>query len=84
MVKIKNSRDKDVEQEKHSFIDGGSANLYNCFENQFADSSENRLDLSPDPSIPLLGRYVNEAPQGHLLNYVHTSFIHNSQKLETT
>ena len=23
-------------------------------------------------------------PQGHLLNYVHSSFIHNSQKLETT
>ena len=23
-------------------------------------------------------------PQGHLLNYVHSNFVHNSQKLETT
>jgi hypothetical protein len=28
------------------------------------------------PTIPL--------PQGHLLNYVHSSFIHNSQKLQKT
>ena len=40
--------------------------------------------LLQDPDIPLLKTYQNETPQGHLLNYAQSSFIHNGQKLETT
>ena len=36
--------------------------------------------LSEDPAIPLLAIY----PEGHMLHYVHSSLIYNSQKLERT
>jgi hypothetical protein len=39
--------------------------------------------LPEDPAIPLLGIYPEDAPEGHMLHYVHSSLIYNSQKLET-
>jgi hypothetical protein len=44
------------------------------------------INLLEDPAIPLLGIYSNvpTMPQGHMFHYVHSSFICNSQKLETT
>jgi hypothetical protein len=48
MAKIKTKKpqviahaDEDVEQGEHLCIDGGSANLYNHFDNQFVGFSEN-------------------------------------------
>lgn len=38
--------------------------------------------LPEDPAIPLLGIYPEDA--GHMLHYVHSSLIYNSQKLERT
>jgi hypothetical protein len=45
------------------------------------------IDLSEDPAIPLLGTYPKACPimpQGHVFHYVHSSLIHDNQKLETT
>jgi hypothetical protein len=43
--------------------------------------------LAQDPAIPLLGTYSKDVltshPQRHLLNYIHSSFIHNNPKLKT-
>lgn len=79
---------EDVEQEKHFSIAGGSANLHNYFGNQFGIFSEKLGTVLPqDTAIPLLGispRRCSNTPQRHSLNCVHSSFIHNSQKLETT
>jgi hypothetical protein len=44
------------------------------------------MDLPEDPAVPLLSilkRYPT-MPQGHLLHYVHSSLICDSQELETT
>jgi hypothetical protein len=48
-----------------------------------------KLDIviSEDPAIPLLGIHPEDVPtcnKGHMLHYVHSSFIYNSQKLERT
>jgi hypothetical protein len=43
--------------------------------------------LTEDPAIPLLGIYSEDAltcKQGHMLHYIHSSLIYNSQKLERT
>jgi hypothetical protein len=40
-----------------------------------------KLVLPEDPAIS--AGHVSTVPQGHILHYVHKSFIHNSQKLET-
>jgi hypothetical protein len=42
--------------------------------------------LPEGPAIPFLGNTPKICPtiQGHMLHYVHRSFIHNRQKLETT
>jgi hypothetical protein len=44
--------------------------------------------LLEDPAIPLLGIYPEDAPtcnkDGHMLYYVHSSLIYNSQNLDRT
>jgi hypothetical protein len=45
------------------------------------------IDLPEDPAIPLLGIYPKDAPpchRGHMLHYVHSDLICDSQKLEIT
>jgi len=46
------------------------------------------IELPEDPAIPLLGIYIprrcSNILQGHMLHYVHSSLIYNSQKLERT
>lgn len=67
---------------KHSSTAGRSANLYNHSGSQLGSHSENW----EDPAMPHLNFYPKDAQpsQGHLLSYVHNSFVHSSQKLETT
>jgi hypothetical protein len=73
-----------VEKEEHSSIVGGIASLYNHSGNQ----SGGKLDivLPEDPAIPLPGIYPGDVPTGkrHMLHYVHSSLIYNSQKLGRT
>ena len=54
-----------MEQGEHSSIAGGSANLYNHFENQFGGFSEQGIVLPQEPAIPLLGIYPEDAPPSH-------------------
>ena len=44
------------------------------------------LETEIDATYPTehISKLCPTIPQGHLLNYVHSSFIHNSQNLETT
>ena len=45
----------------------------------------NSCTLRPSCTTPRhIPKRYSTTPQGHLLNYVHSSFIHNIQKLETT
>ena len=69
MAKIKNSSDsmccKDTEQEGHSSIPGGSANLYNHFGNIFAVSQKMGIVLPQDLTILLLGIYPKDVTLYH-------------------
>jgi hypothetical protein len=71
---------KDVEPGAHSSTTGGSANLgiNLAISQKIGNRSTSR------PSNTTLGHMSKGVaiPQGHLLNYVHRSFIHNGQKLE--
>jgi hypothetical protein len=42
--------------------------------------------LPEDPAIPLLDTYPKDSPtsKGHMLHYVHSILIYDSQKLERT
>jgi hypothetical protein len=91
MAKIKTQEilyaGKGMEQGAHFFIPGGSANLYNHFGNQFGSFSQNGIVLPQDPPTPTFGyihKRCSNILQIHLLSCVYSSFIHNSQKLETT
>ena len=78
---------EDVEEGKHSFIAGGSANLYNHVGSKFCCFLRkwNNCTLSPTSATPgHIGKRYSTIPQGHLLKYVHSSFIFKSQKLKTT
>ena len=45
----------------------------------------NSSTLRPNYTIPgHIPKRCPTIPQGHMLQYVHSSFIHNSPKLETT
>ena len=57
---------EDVDQEKHSSLTGGRANLYNHFGNQFGHFSENwEIGLPQDPAILFLGLYPKDAMLFH-------------------
>ena len=71
MAKIKKKKTQvtadagvDVEQGEHFFIAGGSANMYNHFENQPGSFSENweSFYLKTQLAIPLLGVYPKHVP----------------------
>jgi hypothetical protein len=73
---------KDVEHREHS-IAGRSANLYNHSGKLIWQFLRKLGTILPeDPTLPVLVSYSN-IPQRHLLNYIHSSFTHSSQKLET-
>jgi hypothetical protein len=79
---------KDVEQGEYTLISGGCTKFYNNFGNQCRGFS--KISVSDSTSRPCyntpgsISQRYPTLPQGHLLNYVHSSFIHNSQILETT
>ncbi|KAL6081158.1 hypothetical protein STEG23_016403 [Scotinomys teguina] len=78
---------EDVEQEEHFSTVGGNADWYNHYGKQYGEFSENWNHSSSRPSHTTLGHIPKECPvipQGHMLNYVHSSIICNSQNLETT
>jgi hypothetical protein len=89
--KIKDTSDthavKDVKQAEHSTIANGNAILYSNFGNQYGSFSENWKSTYLKTQLYSPGytpKVCSTIPQGHLLNYVHSSFICNSQTLETT
>jgi hypothetical protein len=74
-----------VEQGKHSFTASGDENLYTLIqhsENQFSAFIE-VCKYPGDPGVPLMCPKMLFYPTKHLLNYVHSRFIHSSPKLET-
>jgi hypothetical protein len=77
---------EDVEHREHTSIAGASANLYNHFGNlMVAQKTGNNSTSRPSYTTPgHIHKRCLTISQGHLLNYVHSSFTHNSQKLETT
>ena len=64
---------------------GGSVNLYSCFENQYGSFSENWDSIYLKTQQCHSWAYTQRIfiPQGHLLNYVHSSIICNRQNVET-
>ena len=78
---------KVVEQGEHSFIAGGSANLYNHFGNQFGISQKIGNSFTSGPSYNITGhtpKKCSTTPQRYSVTYVHSTLIHNNQMLETT
>ncbi|KAL6075111.1 hypothetical protein STEG23_022550, partial [Scotinomys teguina] len=77
---------EDVEQGEHSSAAGGSGNWYSHFGNQYGGSSENweSAYLKTYTTLGHISKECSVIPQGHMLNYVHSSVIHNIQNLETT
>jgi hypothetical protein len=74
-IQVKAHASKDVEQGEHSSIAGRSVNLYNHFGNKSGNFSENweKFYLKTQ----LYHSWAYTIPQGHLLNYIHSSFICN-------
>ncbi|KAL6072890.1 hypothetical protein STEG23_002114 [Scotinomys teguina] len=89
MAKIKNTGTvhvgEDVEQEEHFSTVGGNADWYNHYGKQYGEFSENWesffLQTQPYHSWAYTQRMPSHT-QGHMLNYVHSSFICNSQNLK--
>ena len=52
---------EDVEQGEHSFMAGGSTNLYSHFGNQYGGSRKLEINLPQDSEIQLLGTYPKNA-----------------------
>ncbi|KAL6085629.1 hypothetical protein STEG23_020222 [Scotinomys teguina] len=91
MAKIKTLRTvhvgEDVEQEEHSSTVGGMQIGTTTLESSMANPQKIGNHSSSRPSHTTLGHILKECPvipQGHMLNYVHSSIICNSQNLETT
>ena len=58
--------DKNVEQGEHSFIAGGSVNLYSHFGNQYDGFSKKLgIGITQDPAITLRGIYPKDIPSDH-------------------
>jgi hypothetical protein len=77
----------DVEKDQSS-IAGRIAHWYNHSGNQYGGFFRILgIDLPEDTAISLFGHIPKRCPtmpQGHLFEYVHSSLISNSQKLETS
>jgi hypothetical protein len=68
-------------------IAGGSEMLDSHFRNQLliAKKTENSFTTRPTYTTPgHISKWCSNIPQRHLLSYVHSTFIHNSQTMETT
>lgn len=77
---------EDIKQEEHSCIASGRTNLYIHYGNQYGGSPENGESIYLNIQLYHSWAYTQGhsiLSLGHLLNHVHCSFIHNSQKLET-
>ena len=55
--------------------------IYMAISQKIGNRSTSRPSYTTPVHIP---KTCSTMPQGHLVNYAHSSFIHNSQKLETT
>ena len=78
---------EDVEKEQHSSTAGGIASLNNHSGNQYGGSLENWTQYYQRIPQYLSWAYTQKIPQlveGHMLHYVHSSLIYNSQKLDRT
>ncbi|KAL6070475.1 hypothetical protein STEG23_006062 [Scotinomys teguina] len=77
---------EDVEQEEHFSTVGGNADWYNHYGKQYGEFSENWesffLQTQPYHSWAYIPKECPVIPQGHVLNYVHSSIICNSQNLK--
>ena len=74
-----------VEQGEQSLVVHGSKNVYRHYGSQYVDFPENWELIYQRPRSDTLGHIPKGCPilpQENLLNYVNSSFIHNSQKLE--
>jgi hypothetical protein len=72
-----------VEQGEQSSIPGGIANVQPLLKSIWQFLRNLEIILPEDSAIPILGIYPKEVPPYHK-DYAHSSFIHSSQKLETT
>jgi len=91
MAKIKNSGSSRCWQgcgeRGTSFIAGGISSWYNHSGNQFVGLSENWEEIYQKTQLYTLGhipKRCSTIPRGHILHYVNSSLIYNSQKLERT
>ena len=75
---------EDTEKEEHSSITAGVANWYNHSGKFSGSFSENWNYFYQKTQQYHSLVYTQKIPQGHVLHYVHISFICNRQKLETT
>jgi hypothetical protein len=79
--------EEDVVKEEHSSIAGRIANWFNHSENQSRGSSENWKYIYLKTCYTTLGNITKRCPtmpEGHVFHYVYSSYICDSQKLETT
>ena len=77
---------ENVEQKNTPPLLVGVRTCVTALENNMAFSQKTGNQFTKN-SYTILGHIPKEwsiVPQGHLLIYVHSSFIHNSQELETT
>jgi hypothetical protein len=72
-----------MEKGEHYFIAGGIANWYNHSGNQYGVSSENWKYIYLKFQLYHAWTYTQKTPQGHMLHYVHSGLICDSQKLDT-
>jgi hypothetical protein len=86
-IQLTADADEDVEKDEHSPIAGGIVNLYNHSGNESGGFLENWTQCYQKIQQYLSWAYTQKIFQlvkGHMLHYVHRSFIYNSQKLERT
>ena len=68
MAKIKDTSDSsfcELRGSEHSSTAGRSTNLDSHYRSPYGCSSENRIDLFQDPTIPLLGIYPKDTTSEH-------------------
>jgi hypothetical protein len=79
---------KDVEKAEHSSIVGGIASLYNHSGNQSGSSSGNWTQYYQKIQQCLSWVFIQKmfllVIRTHMLQYIHSSLIYSSQKLERT
>ena len=78
--------EEDVEQEEDSTVAGECKLVQSLWKLVWQFFRKLEFSLPQDPQDATLGHILKRCctilPQGHLLNYVHSSFICNNQNLE--